>query len=101
MSDGERRTMKRRERDRRYQAGRRAEGRAWDQQPQNRGRVRERKLRYWHKPGGGYIRRRKRDLAAQRADVTARLLDLRQQLTDLHNEQGRRSEALSTISPGC
>jgi hypothetical protein len=41
--------MNRRERDRRYQARRRAEGRAWDQQLENLDRVRERKRAHYRK----------------------------------------------------
>jgi hypothetical protein len=77
------REQRRRERDRLYQARRRAEGGSWDQQPANLERVRERKLRYWHKLWGGYYKRRLRDLAAQRADVIARLMDVEEQLADL------------------
>jgi hypothetical protein len=55
---------------------RRAEGRAWDQQPENREKVRERQRRYWHRPKGGWLKRRKRDLAAQcgRVERDLRLL---------------------------
>lgn len=34
------------------------------------------KLRYWHKHEGGYIRRRRRELAAERADIQAQLRQL-------------------------
>lgn len=44
-------------------------------------REREKQLRYWHKPGGGYIVRRKRDLAQQRSDITERLNRLREEAT--------------------
>jgi hypothetical protein len=52
-----------------YMRRRRAEGKAWDQQPDNRERKRKRQREYWHRAGGGYIRRRKRDLSAQRGRV--------------------------------
>lgn len=66
-----------RERDCEYQRRRRAAGLAWwDQQPENAERVRARKLRYYHKPYGGYYRRRKNDLAAQRAVVLTKLAEL-------------------------
>lgn len=38
-----------------------------------------RQLRYWHKANGGYIRRRKRDLAAERVQLLARLDNLEQE----------------------
>jgi hypothetical protein len=45
----------RRERDRLYQRRRRAEGKAWDQQPENEERVAERKARwYWNLSGVEY-----------------------------------------------
>lgn len=37
--------------------------------------------RYWHKPGGGYVRRRRRELADQRAEVLDRLDQLAQEAT--------------------
>jgi elongation factor P hydroxylase len=37
-------------------------------------RRRQAQLSYWHKPDGGYIRRRKRELAAERREIL-RLLE--------------------------
>lgn len=42
----------RRARDRAYQRRRRLAGKAWDQQPANQARVRERKRRWWQKNVG-------------------------------------------------
>ncbi len=33
-----------------YMRRRRAEGKAWDQRPENRERVRKRQREYWHRP---------------------------------------------------
>jgi hypothetical protein len=52
-----------------YMRRRRAEGTAWDQQPENRDRKRSRPREHWHRADGGYIKRRERDLAAQRERV--------------------------------
>jgi hypothetical protein len=48
----------------------------------NQGSVRQ--LAYWHKSGGGYIKRRRRDLATQRAAVTVRLMELEQEAAACH-----------------
>ena len=57
----------------------RAEGKAWDQQPENLERKRKRQREYWHRPRGGWARRRKRDLAAQRSRVEGDLRLLEKQ----------------------
>lgn len=40
---------------------------------------RERQLRYWHKANGGYVVRRRRHLADQRAELVRRLHDIEQE----------------------
>jgi hypothetical protein len=67
-----------------YMRRRRAQGKAWDQRPENREQVRKRKRRYrannlekvrkrdldyYHRADGGWSKRRTRDLAAQRSRV--------------------------------
>jgi hypothetical protein len=42
---------------------------AWDQQPENREKVRKRQREYWHRPQGGWLKRRKRDLAVDPSNV--------------------------------
>lgn len=44
---------------------------------------RERQLAYWHKKSGGYVKRRKRMLAAERAQIVARLTELEQEASSL------------------
>jgi hypothetical protein len=60
-----------------YMRRRRAEGKAWDQRPENLERKRQRQREYWHRPRGGWLKRRKRDLAGQRtrAERDLRLLE--------------------------
>jgi len=58
-------------------------GRArWRRYRQNNAEaVRERDREYWHRASGGYIRRRKRALQAQRAAVLYRLDELKREAT--------------------
>jgi hypothetical protein len=72
-----------------YMRRRRAEGKAWDQQPENRERVRQRQLKYWHRADGGWLKRRTRDLAAQRERVLRDLELLGQERKAIEAELAR------------
>lgn len=52
-------------------------------------RARAADLRYWHRADGGYIKRRTRDLAVQRADVVSKLADLQRLRLNLERPGGR------------
>lgn len=44
---------------------------------------REQQLDHWHAPEGGYMQRRRRELAAQRAEIQERLAQLEQEAVTL------------------
>lgn len=47
--------------------------------PSYRGRAIARHRRNWHRPDGGYVQRRRRQLAAQRAQILDQLAQLREE----------------------